>query len=46
MIIINNGSDAVIVYTIRYRLACSRSGWYPHIIINSIVGINDASNAI
>lgn len=46
MIIINNGNDAVIVYTIRYNLAWRRSGWYPHSIINIIVGINDASNAI
>lgn len=42
--IINIGSDAVTVYNIRYILAWSRSGWYPHIIIIAIVGISDASN--
>jgi hypothetical protein len=42
--IINIGSEAVIVYIIKYILAWSRSGWYPHVIIMSIVGIRDASN--
>ena len=42
--IINIGSEAVIVYIIKYILAWSRSGWYPHVIIMSMVGIRDASN--
>lgn len=42
--IINIGSEAVIVYSIKYMLAWSRSGWYPHVIIITIVGISDASN--
>jgi len=42
--IINIGKEAVIVYIIKYILACKRSGWYPHVIIITIVGINDASN--
>lgn len=37
------GSDAVTVYSIRYILACMRSGWYPQPIIRSMVGIKDAS---
>lgn len=44
--ITNIGRDAVIVYIIRYIFAWSRSGWYPHIIIITIVGIRDASNQI
>jgi hypothetical protein len=44
--IINIGSEAVIVYIIRYILACSRSGWYPQVIMIIIVGIRDASNQI
>jgi len=44
--IINIGSEAVIVYIIKYILACSRSGWYPQVIIIIIVGIRDASNQI
>lgn len=44
--IINIGRDAVIVYIIKYIFACNRSGWYPHIIIITIVGIKDASNQI
>ena len=44
-IIINNrGRDAVTVYMIKYILACVRSGWYPHNMIRSIVGIREASN--
>jgi hypothetical protein len=46
MIIKSNGSEAVTVYIIRYILAWSRSGWYPHSMISAIVGISDASNAI
>lgn len=42
--IINMGRDAVIVYNIKYILACNRSGWYPHVIIMIIVGMRDASN--
>jgi hypothetical protein len=42
--IMNIGSEAVIVYIIKYILACSRSGWYPHVIIISMVGMRDASN--
>jgi len=44
--IINIGKDAVIVYNIKYILACIRSGWYPHAIIIINVGINEASNQI
>jgi len=44
--IMNIGNDAVIVYNIKYILACSRSGWYPHVIMITIVGISDASNQI
>lgn len=44
--IMNIGRDAVIVYIIRYILACNRSGWYPHDIIINIVGTRDASNQI
>lgn len=40
----SRGREAVIVYSIRYRPACSRSGWYPQPIIRSRVGINEASN--
>lgn len=40
----NIGKDAVIVYNIKYILACRRSGWYPHVIMITIVGIKDASN--
>jgi hypothetical protein len=40
------GNDAVTVYIIKYILAWTRSGWYPHIIIIIIVGIRDASNQI
>lgn len=43
---ISIGSDAVTVYMIKYILACTRSGWYPHTIIIIMVGINDASNQI
>jgi len=43
---INIGSEAVIVYNIRYKLAWRRSGWYPHVIIIAIVGISEASNQI
>lgn len=42
----NIGTEAMTVYIIMYILACIRSGWYPHIIIISIVGIKEASNAI
>lgn len=45
-IINSNGSDATTVYSIRYILACIRSGWYPHSIIRAIVGIKEASNQI
>lgn len=44
--IINIGSDAVIVYSIKYILACIRSGWYPQVIIIKRVGISEASNQI
>jgi hypothetical protein len=44
--IINMGRDAVTVYNIRYILAWTRSGWYPHNIIMSIVGTREASNQI
>lgn len=44
--IANIGREAVIVYSIRYILACTRSGWYPQVIIIIIVGIRDASNQI
>jgi len=43
--LISSGKEAVIVYIIRYIPAWSRSGWYPHAIIRSIVGINEASKA-
>lgn len=43
---INIGKDAEIVYIIKYILACSRSGWYPQVIIITIVGIREASNQI
>jgi hypothetical protein len=42
--IINIGKEAVTVYNIKYMLACMRSGWYPHSIINNMVGIKEASN--
>lgn len=42
----NIGSEAVIVYIIKYILACKRSGWYPQFIIIIIVGIREASNQI
>lgn len=45
-IITNKGSDAVIVYNIRYIPANKRSGWYPQLIIRSKVGINLVSNKI
>jgi len=38
------GRDAVIVYIIKYILACRRSGWYPHVIMITMVGIREASN--
>jgi hypothetical protein len=44
--IINIGRDAVIVYNIKYILAWSRSGWYPQVIIITIVGMREASNQI
>jgi hypothetical protein len=43
-ILINSGSEAVIVYIIMYIPACNRSGWYPHPRIINRVGINEASN--
>jgi len=41
--IISIGREAVIVYIIKYILACNRSGWYPQDIIINIVGTRDAS---
>lgn len=46
IIMSRSGRDAETVYNIKYILAWIRSGWYPHNIIRSIVGIKDASNAI
>jgi len=43
---VNSGRDASTVYSIIYNLAIFRSNWYPHIIINKIVGMSDASNVI
>lgn len=43
---IRSGRDAVIVYIIMYRLAWSRSGWYPQIRIRNKVGIKDVSKAM
>jgi len=41
--IISIGREAVIVYIIKYILACNRSGWYPQDMIINIVGTRDAS---
>jgi len=41
---INIGNEAVIVYIIKYNLACNRSGWYPHVMMIPIVGMSEASN--
>lgn len=38
-----SGREAVTVYKIKYILAWSRSGWYPHPRIRSRVGIREAS---
>lgn len=44
--IISIGREAEIVYIIKYMLAWTRSGWYPHVMIIIIVGIREASNQI
>lgn len=38
------GKDAHIVYSIKYIVACKRSGWLPHFKISIMVGNKESSN--